>query len=61
MESTPATNQFGFHFGASWFLFFLKIQQGAVFQAGVDVMIAIFCHFCQYSAKKCRFSKKAML
>jgi hypothetical protein len=30
-------------------------------QPGVDVMIAIFCDFCQFSAQKWRFSQKPML
>jgi hypothetical protein len=28
---------------------------------GVDVMITIFCDFCQFSAKKWSFSQKPML
>jgi hypothetical protein len=30
-------------------------------RAGVDVMITIFCDFCQFSAKKLPFSQKPML
>jgi hypothetical protein len=30
-------------------------------QSGVDVMITIFCDFCQFSAKKLAFSQKPML
>jgi hypothetical protein len=29
--------------------------------SGVDVMITILCHFCQFSAKNWRFSQKPML
>jgi hypothetical protein len=29
--------------------------------SGVDVMITIFCDFCQFSAKNLRFSQKPML
>jgi hypothetical protein len=29
-------------------------------EAGVDVMIAIFCDFCQFSAKKLAFTQKPM-
>jgi hypothetical protein len=28
---------------------------------GIDVMATIFCDFCQFSAKKMRFSQKPML
>jgi hypothetical protein len=31
------------------------------FSSGVDVIITIFCYFCQFSAKKWRFSQKPML
>jgi hypothetical protein len=30
-------------------------------KSGVDVMITIFCDFCQFSAKNWRFSQKSML
>jgi hypothetical protein len=30
-------------------------------EAGVDVMITIFCDFCRFSAEKWRFSQKPML
>jgi hypothetical protein len=36
-------------------------QNAATKMTGVDVMITIFCDFCQFSAKKLRFSQKPML
>jgi hypothetical protein len=32
-----------------------------ILRTGVDVMITIFCDFCQFSAKKWRFSQTPML
>jgi hypothetical protein len=48
-------------FTAKIFLLSLKRSTYSDCRSWVDVMIAIFCDFCQFSAQKLAFSQKPML